>query len=103
MFEPLVWMSSLMRSSRERVARRTASIDHFGRSEAVMVTRPEKFLSRSVPPGSSGMVRLTCSVSSNTRGAAWAGAASARTAKAAARVRMVSLTGTGRETFEVQF
>ncbi len=38
-----------------------------GRSEAVMVTRPEKLLSRSVPPGSSWMVRVMCSVSSPKR------------------------------------
>ena len=49
---------------------RTASMTTSGRSDAEMVTRPEKFFSRSVPPGCSGMVRLTCSVSSKSRGRA---------------------------------
>ena len=65
-FEPEVWMSSLMRSSCAAAARRTASITTSDRSDAVMVTRPEKFLSRSVPPGSIGSVRLMCSVSSKS-------------------------------------
>ena len=32
------------------------------RSDVVMVTRPEKVLSRSVPPGSIWIVWVTCSV-----------------------------------------
>src|SRR5215831_17682012 len=95
-------MSSLMRSRRSRVARRTASITTSGRSDAMIVTRPEKFLSRSVPPGCMGSVRLTCSVSSNTPGVARAGVASASTAKAAARVRMDRWTGKGRRRFRAE-
>src|SRR5258708_23691612 len=67
-----------------------------------MVTRPEKFLRRRVPPGSIWIVRVTCSVSSKSRGAASAGIASARTAKAAAMVRMVPWTGKALEGFGVQ-
>src|SRR6185436_6450021 len=55
-----------------------------------MVTRPEKFLSRSVPPGSILSVLLTCSVSSAT--ARTAGALSASRAKASKYLRMGAWT-----------
>src|SRR5436190_22204418 len=98
--EPSLWTSSLMRSRRSRVPRRTASTTTSGRSDVVTVTRPEKLLSRSVPPGSILIVRLMCSVSSNA--AVTDSVASARTPKASTYFRMGALTGSLAETFKGQ-
>src|SRR5262245_1110042 len=75
-----------MRASRSRLARRTASTTTSAPSNAVMVTRPEKLLSRSVPPGSSATFRVTCSVSANAR-PEWR-PTSARAARTKAAVRI---------------
>src|SRR5215208_5382126 len=74
-------MSSLILSRRSRVARRTASTTTWSPSVAVMFTRPEKLLSRRVPPGASLNVWLTRSVS--PRAASRSGVAHARSVKAA--------------------
>src|SRR5262249_13651373 len=97
---PSVWMSSVMRFRRSRGARRTASTTTSDRLAAVMVTRPEKLLSRSVPPGSSGSVRLACSVSSSQRCAPIAAdPASAQRAKAKRSFRMTTWTRSRARTF----
>src|SRR4051794_28889560 len=96
---PAVWMSSLIRESRSRLACRTASTTTSGRSDAVIVTRPEKFFRRKEPPGSILKVWLTCSVSSTPHAAA--GMASAQTASSTAMVRMRSWTKLAPQTFGI--
>src|SRR6266496_1159541 len=94
-------MSSFERSSDQRSPRRTASMATSVRSLAVTLTRPEKFLTRSVPPGASFSVRVTCSVS--VFDAMSDGVTSARTAQPArAWFRMGCLTESRLETFDAR-
>src|SRR5438093_8159724 len=94
-------MSRVIRFSRSRGARRTALTTTSAASVPVIVTRPEKLLSTSLPPGSSFRVRETFSVSSYQRCAADGEeeAASAQIAKAKKYVRMVPLTRAAGQTF----
>src|SRR5262249_2761973 len=89
--------SSSMWSSTSRAAWRAASIETSSRSVPVIVTRPEKFFTRSVPPGANATVRLTCSVSVL---AAYITHALEATAIASSAFRMLPLTDLGESGFK---